>query len=106
MFSLDSRYDHCYRDEPKHPVREVIKAFIGVYPPWYVKGYWLRTLSEDDWQRFNDWLGPRIKPQWLTNYGFTDAVDAQVQAAIDNGNIPDDPDRPPLPSKKKRRKTK
>jgi len=77
-----------YRDTPLHPVREVIKAFVGVYPPWYVKGYFLSALSEDDWQKFNDWLGPRIKPQWLTNYGFTDAVDKQVKDAIDNGNIP------------------
>lgn len=73
---------------PKHPVRDIVKAFVGVYPPWYVRGYFLSDLSEKDWERFNDWLGPRINPQWLTNYGFTDAVDKQIMDAIDNGNIP------------------
>jgi hypothetical protein len=92
------KYPGYKRATPKHPIREVLAAMTGLNVrsiPFYVRGYTLETVSDEYWDRLQDWAIRHTRPAWLTGIGLLEAAEAQVKEAVSNGNIPP---APPLPA--------
>jgi hypothetical protein len=84
-------YRKPYQAEPQDPLREVLLAMTGQEPPAFVKGYSTVNLTDAQRDELQDWCSVMAKPFWLTGIGLIDAAEAQIQEAVNNGNIPPPP---------------
>lgn len=88
---------HRYLDIPKHPIREVLNAMTGKPVPRFVKGYDLKSLTDDERDKLQSWAVNAVRPRWATGIGILEAAEQQVREAVSNGNIPPDPNAKPKP---------
>lgn len=91
-FGTERHYDYS----PEHPLREALRVTCGgEEPPQFVRGYTVKTLTDEQVMELQDWCSVNCKPEWGTGIGALEAAEHIVEMAVENANIPPDPDEDP-----------
>ncbi len=73
--------------QTQNPIREALEALCRATPPAFVKGYDLKSLTDQQMTKLQDWCSVNAKPEWATGLSIIEAAERIVQEAVDNANI-------------------